>query len=86
MFDNIDDEVDSWMFMSSPWPIFTILSLYLLFVLKLGPNFMESRKPFSLKTPILLYNVFQTLYNAWLVSMVSYLFLFIILNTYDSYV
>lgn len=74
MIDNIDDEVDSWMFMNSPWPIFSILFLYLLFVLKLGPAFMENRKPYSLKMPILLYNMFQTLYNAWLVSMVSYLF------------
>lgn len=81
MIDNIDDEVDSWMFMSSAWPIFSILSLYLLFVLKLGPSFMESRKPYGLKMPILFYNMFQTLYNAWIVSMVSYLFLFIILDT-----
>lgn len=78
MIDNIDDKVDSWMLMTTPWPILSILSFYLLFVLKFGPNFMESRKPYSLKTPILFYNIFQTLYNAWLVSMVSYIiFLFI---------
>lgn len=64
-----DAEVDSWMFMSSLWPIMSILSLYLLFVLKFGPGFMESRKPFSLKNPILLYNAFQTIFNAWIVSM-----------------
>ncbi|VVC28061.1 Hypothetical protein CINCED_3A005010 [Cinara cedri] len=55
--------------MNTPWMVLTILSGYLLFVLKLGPNMMENRKPFNIKNIMLLYNVIQTLYNSWLVTL-----------------
>jgi len=57
--------------MSTPWPVLSILSVYLLFVLKFGPNMMENRKPFNIKYVMLLYNAIQTLYNGWLVVWVS---------------
>ncbi|XP_022177785.1 elongation of very long chain fatty acids protein 4-like [Myzus persicae] len=62
-----DEVVDSWPLMSSPWPVLSILSMYLFFVLKLGPNMMENRKPFNIKYVMLLYNAIQTIYNGWLV-------------------
>lgn len=68
-----DKEVDSWLFMSSPWPVISISTLYLLFVLKLGPSIMESRKPLSFKYTMLMYNAFQTLYNTWIFSLVRYI-------------
>lgn len=75
MVNVIDETVDSWTFMSTPWSVFSILSLYLMFVLKFGPSLMENRKPMNLKYAILLYNVGQTIYNAFIVSMVSHLFI-----------
>jgi len=64
-----DEEVDSWPFMSTPWPVILTLSIYLLFVLKVGPAIMENRKPLNVKYVILLYNAGQSLYNAWLISL-----------------
>ncbi|VVC28059.1 Hypothetical protein CINCED_3A021647 [Cinara cedri] len=63
-----DDEVDSWAFMSSPWPIISIISVYLLFILKVGPYMMKNRKPMNVKYMMLLYNAVQTLFNGWLVA------------------
>lgn len=73
----IDEVVDSWTFMSTPWPVLSIISVYLLFVLKLGPNMMENRKPFNIKYVMLVYNAIQTIYNAWLIIWVSYIQTFI---------
>lgn len=72
MTDISDKEVDSWLLMSSPWPVILVSTLYLLFVLKLGPSIMESRKPLSFKYTMLIYNAFQTLYNTWIFSLVRY--------------
>jgi len=47
----------------SPWPSLTIVSLYLLFVLKLGRKFMENRKPYDLRRVIRAYNIMQIVYN-----------------------
>nr|CAD7464702.1 unnamed protein product [Timema tahoe] len=54
-----DPMVDSWLFMSSPVPILTILALYLYFVLSLGPSVMNSRKPFHLQKLLVAYNLYQ---------------------------
>lgn len=70
-WNHIDKDIDSWMFMNKPWFIFTILSIYLIFVLKIGPEFMKYRKPLNLKLIILIYNAIQTVYNGWLVCWVS---------------
>jgi len=48
----------------SPWPALTIISLYLLFVLKVGKKIMEDRKPYDLRGVIKVYNIFQILYNS----------------------
>ncbi|KAH1009744.1 elongation of very long chain fatty acids protein 7 [Dendroctonus ponderosae] len=60
--------VDSWLFMQSPMPVFTILVLYLWFVLSLGPNYMKNRKPFELKNAMIFYNLYQVLFSVWLCS------------------
>lgn len=66
-----DEEVDSWFLMQSPWPIFSIITAYLLFVLKIGPSMMKNRQPYKLKGIMLCYNLFQTGYNIYLLSLVS---------------
>ncbi|XP_055305050.1 elongation of very long chain fatty acids protein 7-like isoform X2 [Sitodiplosis mosellana] len=52
--------------------IITIVTLYLLFVLKWGPKFMEKRKPFNIERILLFYNVFQVLCNFSIVFYVTY--------------
>jgi len=32
-----------------PWPLLSIIFLYLIFVTKIGPQFMKNRAPFQLK-------------------------------------
>ncbi|XP_050520258.1 elongation of very long chain fatty acids protein 4-like [Daktulosphaira vitifoliae] len=63
-----DEKVDSWPLMKTPWPIFSILLIYALIVLKIGPKLMENRKPFNLKSVMVAYNLLQALYNCYLIS------------------
>ncbi|XP_050440918.1 elongation of very long chain fatty acids protein AAEL008004-like [Adelges cooleyi] len=65
-----DKVIDSWVFMSSPWPITLILLIYLAFILKIGPEFMKNREPFSIKNVMLLYNLMQTIFNGYLLAYV----------------
>lgn len=58
---------DSLPLMSSPGPIFCILGAYLLFVLKIGPAYMQKREGFKLKYPLLVYNVAQVVLSAFMV-------------------
>jgi len=46
------------------WPL-SLVAVYLLVVLKVGPSLMATRKPFNLRFPILLYNVFQVVFSSW---------------------
>lgn len=65
----LDEEVDSWFLMQSAWPVFTIVAVYLVWVLKIGPDYMEKRPPYKLKNIMLFYNLFQTAYNAFILYM-----------------
>ncbi|KAH8248636.1 hypothetical protein KR032_001613, partial [Drosophila birchii] len=65
-------------FFKSPWPTFGVLTVYLLFVLRVGPKLMERRKPFELRGVIKAYNIMQIVYN-------TALFLFTIWNVYLYY-
>ena len=47
----------------SPWVPHVIVSLYLLFVLHLGPRFMSKRPPYSLKSLLIVYNAAMVIYN-----------------------
>ncbi|KAH8312870.1 hypothetical protein KR044_013388, partial [Drosophila immigrans] len=49
---------------SSPWPMFFIISSYLLFVLKLGRILMDRRKAFDLRRVLKIYNLMQVLFNS----------------------
>ncbi|XP_068898145.1 very long chain fatty acid elongase AAEL008004-like isoform X3 [Tenebrio molitor] len=52
--------------MSSPIPTIAIVLLYIYFVKFLGPQLMKNRKPFQLKTAILVYNLLQVLLSTYL--------------------
>ncbi|XP_064547203.1 very long chain fatty acid elongase F-like [Drosophila montana] len=47
----------------SPWPMVLIVSFYLLFVLKLGRQFMAKRTAYDLRVVLKIYNLVQILYN-----------------------
>ncbi|KAL2100468.1 hypothetical protein ACEWY4_004862 [Coilia grayii] len=52
-----DPRVQDWLLMSSPFPQTLIIMVYIYFVKFLGPRLMETRKPFELKTVMIIYNV-----------------------------
>lgn len=67
-----DPRVDGWIFMDSLWPTLILSGIYLLFVLWLGPLFMKNREAFCLKNPMLVYNLVQTLFSAWVFQAGAY--------------
>ncbi|XP_050589156.1 elongation of very long chain fatty acids protein AAEL008004-like isoform X3 [Bombus affinis] len=52
--------------MSSPFPTLFICLSYVYGVKVLGPKLMENRKPFQLKNALIIYNLFQMVFSAWL--------------------
>lgn len=56
---NEDQRTKSWFLSNSPGPMITILVSYLYFCLYAGPKYMKNRKPFELKTALLVYNAIQ---------------------------
>lgn len=65
--------LDSWFLFGTPFQMIGIVASYMVFVLYLGPKFMENRKPFNLKYVIIFYNVLQVYYNFWMLSTVRHL-------------
>jgi len=61
-----DPRVNDWPLMSSPFPTLAICLTYAYVVKRLGPKLMENRKPFELKNPIIVYNLFQVIFSTWL--------------------
>jgi len=62
-----DPRVRDMLFMSSPFAMFGILAIYLLFILKWGPNYMKNREPYNLNKIIIVYNILQIVACARLV-------------------
>ena len=61
-----DPRTEPWPLMSSPIPGIALLCLYLLFVLKWGPKFMENRKPYKIEGIMKIYNIIQVFYCLYL--------------------
>ncbi|XP_008554189.1 elongation of very long chain fatty acids protein AAEL008004 [Microplitis demolitor] len=61
-----DPRVNDWFMMSGPLPTLVICISYAYFVKVIGPKFMENRKPFSLRRIMIVYNLFQVIFSAWL--------------------
>ncbi|XP_055914039.1 elongation of very long chain fatty acids protein AAEL008004-like [Eupeodes corollae] len=70
-----DPRVEGFFLLGSPFPMYLMIILYLAFVLKWGPKWMENRKPYDLKNVIRVYNFLQVVSNLWL-------FIFGIRNSY----
>lgn len=54
-----DDFIDTFALMGTPFPLISIIVVYLWLVMKFGPNFMKHRQPFKLIGAIRVYNLFQ---------------------------
>ncbi|XP_060659637.1 elongation of very long chain fatty acids protein F-like isoform X1 [Drosophila nasuta] len=76
-----DPETKNFPLLGSHWPLTTIIAVYLIFVLKLGPKFMENRKPYNLTYVLNFYNIFQVIYNSIVFGLAFY---YLIINpVYD---
>ncbi|KAM0728680.1 Very long chain fatty acid elongase [Formica fusca] len=62
-----DPRTNDWVLIDSIYQIPLIIIIYLYVILYWGPRFMKNRPPYSLKTFIKIYNIFQIIANAWLV-------------------
>ncbi|XP_045446287.1 elongation of very long chain fatty acids protein 7-like [Melitaea cinxia] len=54
--------------MTTPGPVVLILVSYLLFIFKIGPSYMKNKEPYKLTTVLILYNIFQVVFSAYLVK------------------
>ncbi|CAG9798858.1 unnamed protein product [Chironomus riparius] len=61
-----DQRVANWPLMSSPIPTIMICFSYVYIVKVLGPRFMESRKPYKLRSLIVFYNFLQVLISFYI--------------------
>ncbi|KAF6198178.1 hypothetical protein GE061_007925 [Apolygus lucorum] len=61
-----DPRTAEWPLMSSPWPTLAICLSYAYFSKSLGPALMANRKPFKLNNVLVAYNLFQTVFSAWI--------------------
>ncbi|XP_038210439.1 elongation of very long chain fatty acids protein 4-like [Zerene cesonia] len=55
-----------WPLLAKPYLGITMLTLYLLFVFKWGPQWMKNRKPFNLERTLIIYNAIQVIVCAYL--------------------
>ncbi|KAK0166822.1 hypothetical protein PV327_004305 [Microctonus hyperodae] len=61
-----DPRVKDWAMMDSPIPTMVICLSYAYFSTVLGPKMMENRKPFNLRRILIMYNLIQTTFSAWI--------------------
>lgn len=58
-----DPRVENYPFLGSPWPVISVVILYLYFVMKWGPELMKNRDPYELKGLMNFYNFVQIVAN-----------------------
>lgn len=56
-----------------PWKIAAIVAVYVLFVKKIGPEWMKDREPFHLEKIIKIYNVLNIIINLVIFTIAMYL-------------
>lgn len=66
-----DPRVKDFLLMSNPFPTIAILTVYLYFILKWGPNYMKDRKPFNLDRLMIVYNIIQIIACCMLLKQVG---------------
>lgn len=68
---HLDPRVNDWPMMDSPLPTICICLLYAYFNKILMPKFMANRRPYDLRNILIAYNLFQTVFSAWIFYEVS---------------
>ena len=66
LWDQRDRRMDKYYIMMHPLAMILIIACYVIFAVWVGPWLMRDRKPFSLKTPMMVYNLFQILISAYI--------------------
>lgn len=61
-----DPRVADWPMMSSPVPTMVLCIGYAWFSKSIGPNLMKNREAFDLRRVLVIYNLFQTVFSAWI--------------------
>nr|WDP79934.1 elongase of very long chain fatty acids 4a [Ruditapes philippinarum] len=67
-----DKRVEDWFLMQGYAPTLIITAIYVIFVTKIGPKFMENREPYRLKWPIVIYNFICIAINFHICSQLLY--------------
>lgn len=67
-------------FMGTIWPVAIVIVVYLCFVLKIGPEIMKHRKPMNIDRIVMVYNVIQVLFSAYIVEEVRKYFVLTIVK------
>lgn len=70
--------------MDNSLPVIGILAVYLLFVLKIGPQMMQTRKQVPLQAVLLIYNLAIAIFNAYMFATVTLKILTIKLGRFVS--
>nr|QKO01441.1 fatty acid elongase 7 [Locusta migratoria] len=64
--DMADPRTMEWPLVGSPWPVMSIVFLYLYFVNSLGPRLMRDVQPFRIERIMIAYNAFQIAVNLYI--------------------
>ncbi|XP_041976505.1 elongation of very long chain fatty acids protein 7-like [Aricia agestis] len=67
LYDSKTDTIKTWSFLETFSTVGSVIALYLLLVLRLLPEFMRYRKPYSLNRVLRVYNAFQVLFSLYAV-------------------
>ena len=62
---NADPRVADWMWMQSPLPTLSLITLYLITV-NIGPKIMKDREPFDMKPLLFVFNGLLVVFNFWM--------------------
>ncbi|XP_019870260.1 elongation of very long chain fatty acids protein-like [Aethina tumida] len=66
IYDLADPRTSNWFLVDGVLPVTSLATIYLLFVLKLGPLYMQNRKPFQIKNTLIVYNFIQVLLSTYI--------------------
>lgn len=69
-----DAGTKDWYLVNSVFIPSAIDVVYLWFVLIAGPKWMQNRKPYNIKSLIMVYNVVQIIFNIYLLKEVHFIF------------
>ncbi|XP_054712836.1 elongation of very long chain fatty acids protein 7-like [Uloborus diversus] len=71
ILDKGDPRMAKWPLMDNPNITVILIILYLSFVKLVGPLYMKNRKPFSLRYPMIVYNLIMVVVSAWIFIMLG---------------